>query len=137
MPPTTTPYDPLSSLTVTSQDLANTGFGYDPLSGMRATAQDIRITVDTSQSGDKFAQLIAESIQVAIDRVIALLQTGLIMTVPTVNAIINFSTGPSTAQAMQLDIGILGTNVLADSTFVIVDVSNRINRIETIEAVPH
>ena len=40
-------------------------FRYDPLSGMRATAQDIRITVDTAQSGDKFAQLIAESIQVA------------------------------------------------------------------------
>jgi hypothetical protein len=53
------------------------------------------------------------------------------MTVPVVNAIINFSTGPSTAQAMQLDIGILGTNVLADSVSVIVDVSDRINRIET------
>jgi hypothetical protein len=65
MPPATTPYDPLSSLTVTAQDLADTGFRYDPLSGMRATAQDIRITVDTAQSGDKFAQLIAESIQVA------------------------------------------------------------------------
>jgi hypothetical protein len=32
---------------------------------------------------------------------------------------------------MQLDIGILGTNVLADSVAVIVDVSNRINRLET------
>jgi hypothetical protein len=53
------------------------------------------------------------------------------MTVPIVNAIINFSTGPSTAQAMQLDIGILGTNVLADSVAVIVDVSNQINRVET------
>ena len=53
------------------------------------------------------------------------------MAVPTLNAIINFSTGPSTAQAMQLDIGILDTNVLGDSTFVIVDVSNRINRIQT------
>jgi hypothetical protein len=53
------------------------------------------------------------------------------MSAPTVNAIINFSTGPSTAQAMQLDIGILGTNVLADSVAVIVDVSDRINRIET------
>jgi hypothetical protein len=53
------------------------------------------------------------------------------MTVPVINAIINFSTGPSTAQAMQLDIGILGTNVLADSVSVIVDVSDRINRIET------
>ncbi len=53
------------------------------------------------------------------------------MAVPTLNAIINFSTGPSTAQAMQLDIGIIGTNVLADSVAVIVDVSNRINRVET------
>jgi hypothetical protein len=60
-----TPYDPLSSLTVTPQDLSNTGFRYDPLSGMRATAQDIRITVDTAQSGDRFAQFIAESIQIA------------------------------------------------------------------------
>ena len=53
------------------------------------------------------------------------------MTVPTINAIINFSTGPSFAQAMILDQGILGTNVLADSAAVIVDVSNQINRIET------
>jgi hypothetical protein len=53
------------------------------------------------------------------------------MTAPTVNAIINFSTGPAFAQAMILDQGILGTNVLADSAAVIVDVSNRINRIET------
>ena len=53
------------------------------------------------------------------------------MAVPTINAIINFSTGPSTAQAMQLDIGILGTNVLADSVAVIVDVSNRVNYVQT------
>ena len=53
------------------------------------------------------------------------------MTVPTINAFINFSTGPSFAQAMILDQGILDTNVLADSTAVIVDVSNVINRIET------
>jgi hypothetical protein len=53
------------------------------------------------------------------------------MSVPTVNAIINFSTGPSFAQAMILDQGILGTNVLADAAAVIVDVSDRINRIET------
>jgi hypothetical protein len=53
------------------------------------------------------------------------------MAVPTLNAIINFSTGPSTAQAMQLDIGILGTNVLADFASIIVDVSNQINKIET------
>jgi hypothetical protein len=53
------------------------------------------------------------------------------MTAPVVNAIINFSTGPSFAQAMIIDQGILGTNVLADSAAVIVDVSDRINRIET------
>jgi hypothetical protein len=53
------------------------------------------------------------------------------MTVPVVNAVINFSTGPAFAQAMILDQGILGTNVLADSAAVIVDVSDRINRIET------
>jgi hypothetical protein len=53
------------------------------------------------------------------------------MSVPTVNAVINFSTGPAFAQAMILDQGILGTNVLADSAAVIVDVSNLINRIET------
>ena len=53
------------------------------------------------------------------------------MPIPVINAVINFSTGPSFAQAMILDTGVLGTNVLADSTAVIVDVSNQINRIET------
>jgi hypothetical protein len=53
------------------------------------------------------------------------------MTVPVVNAFINFSTGPSFAQAMILDQGILGTNILGDSASIIVDVSNQINRIET------
>ena len=53
------------------------------------------------------------------------------MAVPTINAIINFSTGPSTAQAMQLDIGILGTNVLADAVAVIVDVSDRVQYVQT------
>jgi len=54
------------------------------------------------------------------------------MTVPVVNAVINFSTGPSFAQAMILDSGILGTNVLADSASVIVDVSNVVDNIQTI-----
>ena len=53
------------------------------------------------------------------------------MAVPTINAIINFSTGPAFAQALILDTGILGTNVLADSTAVIVDVSDQINYIQT------
>jgi hypothetical protein len=53
------------------------------------------------------------------------------MAVPTINAIINFSTGPAIAQAMQLDIGVLGTNVLADSVAVIVDVSDQVQYIQT------
>ena len=64
-PPAITPYDPLSSLSATTQDLADTGFRFDPLSGLRPTAQDIRITVDTAGSGDKLSQAIAESIQIA------------------------------------------------------------------------
>jgi len=53
------------------------------------------------------------------------------MAVPTINAIINFSTGPSFAQAMILGTGILDTNILADSAAVIVDVSDQINLIQT------
>ena len=53
------------------------------------------------------------------------------MPVPTVNAVINFSTGPAFAQAMILDTGLLDTNVLADATAVIVDVSNQVDYIQT------
>lgn len=53
------------------------------------------------------------------------------MAIPVVNAVINFSTGPGFAQAMQLDYGMLGVNSLADTTSVIVDVSDQIDRIET------
>jgi hypothetical protein len=53
------------------------------------------------------------------------------MTVPVINAVINFSTGPSFAQAIIFDSGIFGTNVFADSAAVIVDVSSQVNRIET------
>jgi hypothetical protein len=53
------------------------------------------------------------------------------MTIPVINAVINFSTGPSFAQAIIFDSGIFGTNVFADSAAVIVDVSNQVNRIET------
>ena len=53
------------------------------------------------------------------------------MAVPTINAILNFSTGPSFAQAMILDTGILDTNILADATAVIVDVSNQVDYIKT------
>ena len=53
------------------------------------------------------------------------------MALPVVNAYINFSTGPSFAQAMILDQGLLDTNVLADATAVIVDVSDVINTITT------
>lgn len=53
------------------------------------------------------------------------------MSIPVINAVINFSTGPSFAQAMILDSGILGTNILADSASVIVDVSNQVDKIDT------
>jgi hypothetical protein len=53
------------------------------------------------------------------------------VTVPTVNAFINFSTGPSFAQAMILGQGILGTNVLADNAALIVDVSSQVDGITT------
>jgi hypothetical protein len=53
------------------------------------------------------------------------------MTVPVINAIINFTTGPSFAEVLILDTGILGTNVLSGTDYVVVDVSNQINRIET------
>jgi hypothetical protein len=53
------------------------------------------------------------------------------MTLPVISALINFSTGPNFAQTLILGSGILGTNVLGDSTAVIVDVSNQVYRIET------
>jgi hypothetical protein len=51
--------------------------------------------------------------------------------VPVINAVINFSTGPAFAQAMILDTGLLDVNVLADSTAVIVDVSNQVDSVQT------
>jgi len=51
------------------------------------------------------------------------------MPIPTINAVINFSTGPSFAQAMILDEGLLGTNILADSAAIIVDVSDVVNSV--------
>jgi hypothetical protein len=53
------------------------------------------------------------------------------MPVPTVNAFINFGTGPSTAQAMIIGQGIIGTNVLADSAALVVDVSSQVDGITT------
>jgi hypothetical protein len=53
------------------------------------------------------------------------------MAVPTLNAFINFGTGPSAAQAMILGQGIIGTNVLADNAALIVDVSNQIDALTT------
>lgn len=53
------------------------------------------------------------------------------MTVPVINAVINFSSGPAFAQAMIIDSGILGTNVLADSAALVVDVSNVVDGVTT------
>ena len=53
------------------------------------------------------------------------------MTLPVINAIINFSTGAGFASPMILDSGVLGVNALADSTSVSVDVSNLVDSIKT------
>jgi hypothetical protein len=53
------------------------------------------------------------------------------MTIPVINAIINFSTGAGFASPMILDSGVLGVNALADSTAVTVDVSNLVDSIRT------
>jgi hypothetical protein len=53
------------------------------------------------------------------------------MAIPTINATINFSTGPSFAQAFIIGSGIFGTNVLADAASVIVDVSSQVDKVDT------
>ena len=53
------------------------------------------------------------------------------MTLPTINAIINFSTGPSTAEAAIIGSAIYGTNVFADAAAIIVDVSDQVNLVQT------
>ena len=53
------------------------------------------------------------------------------MTIPVINAVINFSTGAAFAQAFIIGEGIFGTNVLADSAAVIVDVSNVVDSVST------
>jgi hypothetical protein len=53
------------------------------------------------------------------------------MTIPVINAIINFSTGAGFASPMILDSGVLGVNALADSTAVTVDVSNLVDSVKT------
>jgi len=53
------------------------------------------------------------------------------MTIPVINAIINFSTGAAFASPMIIDAGIIGVNALADSTAVVVDVSNVVDTIRT------
>ena len=53
------------------------------------------------------------------------------MTIPVINAIINFSTGAGFASPMILDSGVLGVNALADSTAVTVDVSSLVDSVRT------
>jgi hypothetical protein len=53
------------------------------------------------------------------------------MTIPVINAIINFSTGAGFASPMILDSGVLGFNALADTTSVTVDVSSQVDSIKT------
>jgi hypothetical protein len=53
------------------------------------------------------------------------------MTAPVINCWINFSTGPAFAQAMILDTGLLGTNILADAASLIVDISDQVDSVTT------
>lgn len=53
------------------------------------------------------------------------------MSIPVINAVINFSTGPGFAQAFIIGEGVFGTNVLADSAALIVDVSNVVDSVTT------
>jgi hypothetical protein len=53
------------------------------------------------------------------------------MTIPVINAIINFSTGAGFASPMIIGSGVLGVNALADTTAVTVDVSNVVDSIKT------
>jgi hypothetical protein len=53
------------------------------------------------------------------------------MPIPSVRATINFSTGASFGQAFIIGSGILGTNILADGSSIIVDVSNQVDSIRT------
>ena len=53
------------------------------------------------------------------------------MAVPTINATINFSTGPIFAAPMQINIGKLGINVLGEPGAIVVDVSNQVDSIQT------
>jgi len=53
------------------------------------------------------------------------------VTLPTINAVINFSTGPRFAQSAIIGEAIFGTNVFADSATIIVDVSNQVNLVQT------
>jgi hypothetical protein len=53
------------------------------------------------------------------------------MTIPVINAIINFSTGAGFASPMIIDSGVLGVNALADTGSVTVDVSSLVDSIKT------
>ena len=52
------------------------------------------------------------------------------MTLPTVYATINFSTGPAFAQTAIIGSAVFGTNVFGDSAGIIVDVSDQVNSIK-------
>ena len=51
------------------------------------------------------------------------------MAAPTINCIINFSSGASFGQAMIIGSGVLGVNVLADSATITADVSNQVQAV--------
>ena len=52
------------------------------------------------------------------------------MPVPTINAFINFSTGPSFGEFFLIGSGVFGVNVLGDTNSVVVDVSNQVDKVD-------
>ena len=54
------------------------------------------------------------------------------MTLPTIYATINFSSGPAFAQTAIIGSAVYGTNVFGDSAGIIVDVSDQVNYIKTV-----
>ena len=51
------------------------------------------------------------------------------MSAPVINVIVNFSSGASFGQAMIIDSGIIGVNILADAATVTADVSSQVQAI--------
>jgi hypothetical protein len=114
-----------------SPSVATSSRGFDPAAFRMA--DNITINVNAGVIGNE------DTVELAVQKAILSIErkgdplryTGGLMTLPVINAVINFSTGPSFAQALILGEGQLDVNTLADSAAVIVDVSDQVDSIQT------